>query len=169
MKKVSVIIILIVVFALLPACGAVPIVNNNTAKKIAYELAQLPLPSSTELIETVYKAGKLVGCGNGMQYFGAILIESELSLEELKEYYLQFAGSEWECVVEHQLDADVKIIEHGVLTFKTDIEEENYDIVYSWGHAISHVSGKLSVGFWQFSETFRKKIGISFSFGRCLV
>ena len=133
MKKVSVIIILIVVFALLSACGSAPIVNNNTAKKTAYELAQLPLPSSTELIETVYKAGKLVGNGNGMQYFGAILIESELSLEELKEYYLQFAESEWECVVEHQVDADVKTIEHAELKFKTDVEGEKYYIVYSWG------------------------------------
>lgn len=142
MKKVSVIIILIlkvsaifilmVVFALLSACGAAPIVNNNSARKTAYELAQLPLPDSTEHIETVYKAGKLVGCGNGMQYFGAILIKSELSLEELKEYYLQFAESEWKCVVEHQVDADVKIIETR-LTFKTDVEGENYYIVYSWG------------------------------------
>lgn len=132
--KVSVIIVLIVVFAFLSVCGVAPIVNNHTAKKTAYELVQLPLPNSTELIETVYKAGKLVGCGNGMQYFGAILIESELSLEELKEYYLQFVDSEWECVVEHQVDADVKIIEHGALTFKTDVEGENYYIIYSWGH-----------------------------------
>lgn len=53
MKKVSFIIISIVVFVLLSACGAAPTVNNNTAKKTSYELAQLPLPSSTELIEAV--------------------------------------------------------------------------------------------------------------------
>lgn len=93
----------------------------------------LPLPNDTQFIESVYKAGKLAGNGNGMQYFGAILIQSELSLEELKEYYWNFAEHDWECVVEKQTDANVSVIEHTNLTFKTKIEGDNYYIVYSWG------------------------------------
>lgn len=68
-----------------------------------------------------------------MQYFGAILIKSELFWEELKEYCLNFAENEWECVVEYQIDTDVKVIEHAKLTFKADIERDNYYIVCSWG------------------------------------
>ncbi len=71
-------------FYFLSVLVAAPIVNDNIAKKTANKLADLPLPNNTEFIEMVYIAGKLVGNGNGMQYFGAILIKSELSLEELK-------------------------------------------------------------------------------------
>lgn len=133
MKKVLVAIILIVVFIFLSVLVAAPIINDNIAKKTANKLADLPLPNNTEFIEMVYIAGKLIGNGNGMQYFGAILIKSELSLEELKEYYLQFAKNEWECVVESQIDTDIKIIEHTKLTFKTNVEGDDYYIVYSWG------------------------------------
>lgn len=133
MKKVLVIIILSVVLIFLSVLTAAPIVNNNIAEKTANELVNLPLPNNTEFIESIYEAGKLVGNGNGMQYFGAILIKSELSLEELKEYYLEFAESEWKCIVESQINSDVKIMEHTRLTFKADIEGDNYYIVYSWG------------------------------------
>lgn len=134
MKKLLITIILIVVIIFLSVLAAAPIVNDNIAKKTADKLVDLPLPSNTEFIETVYIAGKLVGNGNGMQYFGAILIKSGLSLEELKEYYLKFAKDEWECMVERQIDTDIKIIEHRKVTFKTNVEEDNYYIIYSWGN-----------------------------------
>ena len=95
-------------------------------KKTANELIDLPLPYSTEFIESIHKAGKLVGNGNGMQYFGAILIKSELPLDELKEYYLEFADTEWKCIVENQIHTDVAAIEHAKLTFKTNIDGNNY-------------------------------------------
>ncbi|MCI8427399.1 MAG: hypothetical protein HFJ03_07705 [Lachnospira sp.] len=133
MKKLLITIILIVVIIFLSVLVAAPIVNDNIAKKTADKLVDLPLPSNTEFIETVYLAGKLVGNGNGMQYFGAILIKSGLSLEELKEYYLKFAKDEWECMVERQIDTDIKIIEHRKVTFKTNVEGDNYYIIYSWG------------------------------------
>lgn len=134
MKKVLVAIVLTVVIIFFSVLIAAPIVNDNMAKKTANEFADLPLPNSTEFIEPIYKAGKLVGNGNGMQYLGAILIKSELSLEELKEYYSGYAEKEWNCIVENQIDTDVIIMgEHTGLTFKTDIEGDNYFIVYSSG------------------------------------
>ena len=51
---------------------------------MANELVHFRLPKNTELIESIYKAGKLVGNGNGMQYFGVILIKSERPLLFLK-------------------------------------------------------------------------------------
>lgn len=134
MKKVLITIVLTVVIIFLSVLVAAPIVNNNMAKKTADELVDLPLLNNTVYIESIYKAGKLVGNGNGMQYFGAILIKSELSLDELKEYYKGFAENEWNCIVEKQIDSDVIIMkEHIGLTFRTDIEGDNYYIVYSWG------------------------------------
>lgn len=140
MKKVFVIIVITVVLFCLSILIAAPIVNDHVAKKTAKELSDLPLPADTELLESVYKAGKLVGNGNGMQYFGAILIKSELSLEELQEYYSEFAESEWKCIVENQTDTEIRMVEHKSLTFETDIEGDHYYIVYSWGenHTIFH-------------------------------
>ena len=132
MKKVLVIIVLAVAIIFLSVLIAAPIVNDNIAKKMANELVDLPLPNNTEYVESIHKAGKLVGNGNGMQYFGAILIKSDLSLDELKEYYLEFADSEWKCIVENQINKNVEFT-HPTLTFKTDIEGNNYYIVYSWG------------------------------------
>lgn len=140
MKKVVVIIIVTVALVCLSVLIAAPFVNDHMAKKTAKELADLPLPNNTELIESVYKAGKLVGNGNGMQYFGAILIKSELLLEELQEYYSEFAESEWQCIVENQIDTEIRIVEPTRLTFRSDIEGDHYYIVYSWGenHTIFH-------------------------------
>ena len=133
MKKILTTIPLIVILSLLSFLIAAPIVNNSVSKKTANELMDLPLPNDTEFIESVYKSGKLVGNGNGMQYFGAMLIKSELSLEELKEYYLNYAEHDDECVVEKQADANIAFIDHANLAFKTGIEGDDYYIVYSWG------------------------------------
>ena len=134
MKKIPVIIVLTAAIIFLSVLAAARIVNDTVAKKTANELAHFPLPSNTELIESIYKEGKLVGNGNGMQYFGAILIKSELSLEEVKEYYSEFADSEWKCIVENQTNMDIGMIEHTKLSFKADIEGNDYYIVYSWGN-----------------------------------
>lgn len=112
---------------------AAPIVNDSIARKTADELAGLPLPNHTEMIESIYKAGKLTGNGNGMQYFGALLIKSGLSFEELKTYYAGFSEDVCDCKVEWQSDEDIVIIEHMELNFKTRVYGDDYYIVYSWG------------------------------------
>ena len=35
--------------------------------------------------------------------------------------------------MERQIDKKIQVIEHGGLLFKTDIQGDNYYIVYSWG------------------------------------
>ena len=134
MKKALSIIVFTVVTIFLSVLIAIPIVNDYMAKKTANKLVDLPLPNDTEIIESISKAGKLVGNGNGMQYFGAILIKSGLSLDDLKEYYSEFADSEMELYVENQINKNVEIIEHTKLTFQTDVKGSNYYIVYSWGN-----------------------------------
>ena len=77
--------------------------------------------------------GKLTGNGNGMQYFGAILIRSELSLEELDAYYSDYRRNEWEYLVEIQKGQSIEVIDHGGLQFSEEIKGSGYYIVYSWG------------------------------------
>ena len=90
---------------------SLPLINNHTAYKVEKALCEIPLPEETELIESLSQAGKLTGNGNGMQYFGAILIRSELSLEEL-ETYVANDGARGEYEIEW-LDDGVQIILSG--------------------------------------------------------
>jgi len=113
-----------------------PIVNDYQAEQVRKGLCSLPLPEKTELVDSVSQAGKLVGCGNGMQFFGAILIKSELSVDELNTYYSDFR--EQECMVQVQKTQEIDFIEHVTLQFSAKMEtEEEYYIVYSWGDGIS--------------------------------
>lgn len=126
-------IIAAIVILIIGLCISAPIINNRTAEQVSEELQSLPLPEKTELVEAQSSAGKLVGNGNGMQYFGAILIKSELSLATLETYYAGYAKEEWECVVENQDDKTIRVIEHGDLSFETEINSGDFYIVYSWG------------------------------------
>ena len=132
MKKLKLVGILAAV-VLIGGVISIPLINNHTAYKVEKKLCETPLPEKTELIESISRAGKLTGNGNGMQYFGAILIRSDLSLEELETYYSDYRSNEWEYLVEIQEGQSIKVIEHEALQFSEEIEDSGYYIVYSWG------------------------------------
>ena len=111
---------------------SISFINNNIAYKVEKELCETPLPEKTELIESISRAGKLTGNGNGMQYFGAILIQSELSLKELDDYYSDHRSNEWEYLVEIQEGQSIDVIDHETLNFGKEINDAGYYIVYSW-------------------------------------
>ena len=132
MKKGKV-IGLVAAVVLIIVIGSIPATNNYTAYKVERELCETPLPEKTERIESLSRAGKLTGNGNGMQYFGAILIRSELSLEELDAYYSDYRSNKWEYLVETQEGQHIEVIDHGTLQFTEEIKDSGYYIVYSWG------------------------------------
>ncbi len=111
----------------------IPKQNDSFALNTAKDIASLPLPENTQLIESKSIAGKLSGSGNGMQYFGAILIKSGLSLEELRQHYSAYAENNWTYCVENQPTSKIEQVEHEALSFETDIRESGYFIVFSWG------------------------------------
>ena len=119
LKKLLVVIIFIVVISISLFVVVIPLANNYYAKQVEKELRETPLPENTEIIDSVSLAGKLVGNGNGVQYFGAILLKSKLSLNDLEDYYSVYQKNEWSYVVEPQ--------ENQIITV------EGYYIVYSWG------------------------------------
>ena len=134
MKKAMIaIIILFIAFIV-----AVPPINDLLAKNVEKGLLEIALPENTQMVESVSKAGKLVGNGNGMQYFGAMLIKSEQTLEELAAYY---ADVNAEIVVKEQTDQAIECLEHAQLSFTAQItEEENYYIVYLFGEGVAPFS-----------------------------
>ena len=97
MKKLKLVGILAAV-VLIGGVISIPLINNYTAYKVERALCEIPLPEEAELIESLSQAGKLTGNGNGMQYFGAILIRSDLSLKELDAYYSGYRSNEWDCL-----------------------------------------------------------------------
>lgn len=132
MKKLKLVGMLAAV-VLIGSVISIPLINNHTAYKVEKTLCEIPLPEGTELIESLSQAGKLTGNGNGMQYFGAILIRSDLSLEELDAYYSGYRSNEWEYLVETQEGQSMEVIDHETLQFSEEIKGSGYYIVYSWG------------------------------------
>ena len=114
-----------------------PIVNNIFANRIIADIESVPLPQDTQIAERFSQAGNLVGNGNGMQFFGAILIESELSFEDLNKHYSLYRETPWEYIVEVQDTQNIDVIEHGTFAFETDVSNRNFYIVYSWGNGLS--------------------------------
>ena len=136
LKKTFIIILIIAVVALVLLVVSTPFINNYIAYSIKKDLVEVSLPDKTELIDDLSSAGKLIGNGNGMQFFGAILIKSELTLEELKHFYSKYRENEWSYIVEKQVSNNIAFIEHRDLKFKAlKVDEQliNYYIVYTWG------------------------------------
>lgn len=107
----------------------IPIINNAIALGIENKLKDVPLPPDTMLVESISKAGKLVGNGNGMQYFGAVLIKSELTADELLAYY-----ADYDCSLSPQASSNVSIVDRE-LAYRHDEYGVGYYTVYRWGSA----------------------------------
>jgi hypothetical protein len=82
LKRILKYIGIILLCLIIPAALAfVPIGNNIILKKHTYELMNHKLNATYEILAKDDKCGKLVGNGNGMQYFSALLIHSEKNLK----------------------------------------------------------------------------------------
>ena len=89
MKTVVCVFISIIAIMVLSIVGYIGIVitNDCVANRIEKNLQAYELPANTVLVDSLSVAEKLVGNGNGMQYMGCLLVESELSQEELEAHY----------------------------------------------------------------------------------
>ena len=121
MKKILIPICVIAVLVCFVAVF-IPLLNDRTAENIAKQL-ESSSPADTVIIESVSKAGKLTGNGNGMQYFGAVLIKSDLTADELSDFY---SGA----VVKKQTSQKIEVVEHEQMSFETVIDGDDYYIVY---------------------------------------
>ena len=124
MKKILIPICVIAVLVCFVAVF-IPLSNDRTADNIAKQL-ESSAPADTVIIESVSKAGKLVGNGNGMQYFGAVLIKSGLTPDELSDFYS-------DAIVKKQTSQKIEAVEHEKMSFETVIDGDNYYIVYKFG------------------------------------
>ena len=93
MKKLRIILISFLILIVL-FYGSIYIINNIVAKRMERQLLECELPPNSELIDSASIAGKILGNGNGMQYFGIILIKSEMNENELLQWYNSHANIE---------------------------------------------------------------------------
>ena len=116
---------LLTVLILLPILlyTGIVIANNCIADSIEKDLRAIELPENTRLVESVSIAGKMFGNGNGMQYIGVILVESDMSPEELEEYYMTHGKSVGEYLSVRKQDGQEWL---GVHTFKHFDADGNY-------------------------------------------
>ncbi len=125
--------LLVILFIVIPLY--IYVQNDIIANQTKKELLKTKLPNNTNIIDSISIAGKLTGSGNGMQYFGGILVKTDLSKEDLEEYYKQFRKNEWSFLISKQSSSKIDVIEHGDYRFKKykEIDKEKYYIIYSWG------------------------------------
>ncbi len=111
-------------------------VNDYCAYSVLRELKGVPLPEKTVMIDSTYAVGKLIGSGNGVQYLGAMLIESKLSYDELKNYYNKYGKNKLYFFKKD--DVEYTFNRNGDnLTFEKYANNSNYYIVYKWGEGIA--------------------------------
>lgn len=128
-RKIFIILLIVIIALTTIFYLAIVITNNSIANKIEKDLVSYELPTNTKLIDSLSAAGKLTGSGNGMQYMGAILVESDLSKEELKEYY----SSQFDYIeVNQQETVNLSVIQN--VSFNADIDsgEKTYYSIICW-------------------------------------
>lgn len=127
LKKCGIALALLLTLSIIGSCAAIPLINDRTAENVAEEVRALPLPENTTYCESFSMAGKLIGNGNGIQYLGGILVESTLSLEDLRTFYSGTAE------VKIQEGQELAAIEHGRYTLKTQVQDGSFYIIYAFG------------------------------------
>ena len=111
------------------------IANNCIADSIEKDLRAIELPENTRLVESVSIAGKMFGNGNGMQYIGVILVESDMPPEKLEEYYTTHGKSVGEYISVRKQDGQEWL---GVHTFKHFDADGNYYAIDCMKANMSH-------------------------------
>ena len=83
------------------------------------------LPPNSVLIDSSSVAGKMEGNGNGMQWFGIVLIKSQMTDDALRDWYKnQLVTGENEVISVLKQETS-KVFEHGRWRFKNYSDEEN--------------------------------------------
>ncbi len=136
-KNVLTVVIVAVMFVVLVAIPfTVAIVNDSLAARTLKEIKNIELPENSKILSEYAVAGKVSGNGNGMQYFGAVLLESELSEEELRTYYRE--ASDLYIMVQRQESDVIELNSKHYFDGVDDCDFENCYIVYSFGDEIGN-------------------------------
>ena len=87
-KKQLVIIVPMAIFIIIIApYFIVPVLNDARTSIITNEVASLPIPERTEILEIVSGFGNTSGTGNHTEIWIGMLLKSELSKDEIQDFF----------------------------------------------------------------------------------
>lgn len=129
MKKVLLITLGAVVALPIMLYISITMINDGIAKGVEKELRAVTLPGNVELIDSLSAAGKFGGNGNGMQYFGAILVSGDITEEELENHYGKYIE-----YVEVKKQETETVFEYGDVAFDDYDSGTDCYMVSAWGY-----------------------------------
>ncbi len=119
---------------------AIPVANNALAMGIAREMETLSLPTDTTLVESTSLSGRFSDTAGNVQYFAALLIESDRPIEDLRAHYAQYTDRSLIAYrVEKQVGREITVLKGKSLSFREEAANDGYYIVYTvrtGGHAL---------------------------------
>lgn len=137
MKKGKVIFVVCIFLVVLPYL-LIHFTNNHIAKELEKQLLRCPLPPDTEIIESTSVAGKMVGNGNGMQWFGILLVKSDMDEDQLSEWYHQKLNTDVNADIDVFMQDSPHVFEYINILFQNT---SDFDRCYQ-----IRLSGNLAVG-----------------------
>nr|WP_297763858.1 hypothetical protein [uncultured Butyrivibrio sp.] len=114
--------------------------NDHAAERVADHIAETPMPEGCEVVEKIALAGNIDSAGKLPFHYGAVLIKTDLSMEELEEHFRKYPYQGYIYEVEKQetqqlseVHAASKLDRDYLLT---DVSDGNYYLVSSYGSGI---------------------------------
>lgn len=87
MKKRVLFVIPVIIFIVVVPYVVFPILNDTKANNLKEEMLSQAMPEKTELVEIVAGCGNTSGTGDHTEVLVCLLVKSELSAEELYEFF----------------------------------------------------------------------------------
>lgn len=135
-RRVIRVLMVAVAIVLLAVAVLLPVVNNAIAWGVERKLKAIPLPENTRLVESYSVAEKMSGNGNGMQYYGVVLLESDCSLAELQMHYSGYTEGRTNFGIVLPQEGQQMPGMDKTRTFNTAIEPNGqYFAVYGYGNS----------------------------------
>lgn len=122
----------------------------NEYRLFAFSQQLETLPQNITLVESKTICGKLNGNGNGMDFLACILVKSDLSLEEIQQYYNGIAFKTVKNDANHKVIKQVlhvkgnkletEYLQHGSISFNTLNASQGYSksyivLIYDGGYS----------------------------------
>ncbi len=113
-----------------------PVINNAVALGIENELKEdLAGEEHLTIIDSISAAGRFSPFTKDMQYFGAVLVQSDLSDTELETYFEEsLFWKQYNCSYQKQTTAEITLnkIDTNVTFHFDDFSNGTYYIIYRW-------------------------------------
>lgn len=114
--------------------------NDYAAERVADHIAETPMPEGCEVVEKIALAGNIDSAGKLPFYYGAVLIKTDLSIEELQDHFSNYPYQGYIYEVEKQETQKLSEV-HAASNLDrdyllTDVSDGNYYLVSSYGSSI---------------------------------